>query len=788
MYNKKSVVVGLVAFLPLALYAEASERTPQRSHQPADSLRHLDVVEVLAQRNQPENATRSRVALSKLPLSITKLNAEALSYRGYSSVPDAIRFVPGASFHSSYGAFYQLQVRGFDYTPIIVDGMRDERSTFNSYPMSDLSDVESIEVLKGPASVLQGHSSEGGLLSITRRRAIAQRNFRTRTEYGSYGHIRNTTSLGGKLFGKFNGLAGFSYQGGEGWRHTNDKRFKLYSTISADWANDALDIRLSYHKDFYGTEAGLAPYLTQDAYKVSDNTLFLKSREVQTRIARDARFNNESDEMWHKGFNAMLKWTHTFNNNWRLTEHASYNDDLIDYFSTEELTYPTKVVKKSDLATTPAPYEYYYDEGDSRTFIDLDHVQLTFPLRFAHSAQMLQNRLGLDGTLYTGQVKHNIALGYDMSVMHRVSFTGYGDDDVTGPGDQSLVSVANPRSMGYMQHKFSKASTPSVTSDHGFYLQDVLEFSSKLQAMAALRLDAYRYKWAAAVPTNGDGMNYTYPKQEDFSYINSTALSYRLGLVYTPWQGTNVYASLSSIFKPERQGVNAQYIYINSDGEQFTPEKNTSIFKPRSGYQAELGVRSQLNTWLSVDASAFYIKLNNMVKSYNQQEKQADGSSKRVRYYAQIGTVISQGFEASLKATPLEGLVLSAGYSLTDSRYGDVKANKYITTDVAKGKRLNYVPQHQLFSFGSYSLGKQAHALELHYNYSYTGERLASDNKRFEGYGLLDLGLSLELFKGLRLGADVYNVLNNQVYTSALGNQPFPNAPTTYKVSLSYNL
>lgn len=777
-----------LALLPCVLWAN-NEKKPsnQTDYHHPDSTTMLDLVEVFGRQPKATGVTRSQVPLNKLPLSISSLSVESLRSAGYISVPEAIRFVPGASFHTSYGAFYQLQVRGFDYTPIILDGMRDERSTINSYPLADLSDVESIEILKGPASVLQGHSSEGGLLSITRRRARAERSFRTRTEYGSYKHMRNTTSIGGKLFGRVNGLAGFSYQGGDGWRHTKDKRLKLYGTLSADYARDAFDLRLSYNRDFYGTEAGLPPVVGQDVYHVSDNKLALRAGEVQSRIRRDARYNNESDAMWHRNMNAMLKWTHKFSDNIRLTEHVSYNDDLIDYFSTEELSYPTKSIKKSDLPTT-APYPYYYDSGDNRTFINLDAVQLTFPLRFAHRAKMFQNQLGLDGHFYTGELKHNFAVGYDVSLMRRVTFKGYADDDVTGPGDQSLVSVVAPHSMGYMVTKFSKAA-PNVTTDHGFYLQDVVELSKQLQAMVALRYDTYRYKTTADVATNGGGMDFTYPADGDFSHINSSALTYRLGVVYTPSRAFTVYASLASIFKPERMGVDTRYKYINDEGKLFTPSANTQIFKPRSRYQAEIGLRSHLNKWISLDASAFYIKLNNMVKSFTQSETQSDGSTLRQRYYAQIGSVISKGVEASLTLKPVAGLDLGFGYSLTDARYGDIVSNEYIKRDVATGARLNYVPKHQLISRGAYRLGKGFSGFEAHYNFSYTGSRIGGSSVSYSPYSLLDMGLSAELMRGLRFGVDVYNVLNHHTYISALsGTQMFPNAPRTYKVSLSYSL
>lgn len=787
MTSKLTLVVGLALLTASPIYATSKLVASSRQHHP-DSTQLLDDVVVSADMRRPSTSTRSQVPLSKLPLSISKVHVQSLLNQGLISVPEALRFVPAASMHTSYGAFLQLQVRGFDHTPIIIDGMRDERSTINSYPLSDLSDVESIEVLKGPASVLQGHSSEGGLLSITRRRATAKPSFYTRTELGSWSHFYNATRLNGRISEHLNALAGLSYKTGDGWRHTGDKRFKVYGTLSGNWAKDVLDLRISYNNDFYGTDTGLAPIVSNDVYKVADNKLFLPKRHVQDRIARDARYNSQSDEMWHRNFNSMLKWTHTFSPQLRLTEQASYNDDLIDYFSTEELAYPTKAIELNALPQE-APYPYYYDSGDKRTYIDLDHVSFPFPLRFAHRSKMLQNQLGLDGYFYTGDIKHNFALGYDLTTMWRTSFTGYNDEDVVGPGKTALVSVVEPRSMGYMTHQLSQAS-PNKTIDHGWYAQDVVELLDNLQAMLALRYDTYRYYTTAKVETQGGTMDYTYPYAEDFSYVSSSALTYRLGLVYSPTKATTLYASLANIFKPERESIDKRYTYINSQGEVFEPSVNGEVFKPRTGYQVEVGLRSKIGHMLQGDVSAYYIKVNNQVKGFNQTAVDpATGLSSLKRYRAQIGSIVSAGFEASLIFKPVHGLSLTAGYSLTDARYGKIAENALIKEDVATGQRLNYVPRHQVFSLGSYHLGAKYSGAELHYSFSYTDERKTSGTVPLEGYCMLDLGGSIRLFRGLRVGIDIYNVLNTDVYYSSLnGVQAFPIAPTNGKLHISYTL
>ena len=109
------------------------------------------------------------VPAKKLPLTISSLADSTLSLRAITQVKDALRFVPAVQMKSTFGAFREISVRGFYNTIYMVDGVRDERSTLNSYPLGDLYNVDQIEVLKGPASVLYGYAATGGVVNVTRR-------------------------------------------------------------------------------------------------------------------------------------------------------------------------------------------------------------------------------------------------------------------------------------------------------------------------------------------------------------------------------------------------------------------------------------------------------------------------------------------------------------------------------------------------------------------------------------------------------------------------------------------
>ena len=90
-------------------------------------------------------------------------------------------------------------------------------------------------------------------------------------------------------------------------------------------------------------------------------------------LKREWRYNDASDFMYNRAYNGSLKYTLSLPSGWKLSDYVSYAYDDIDYFSTEELSYPTS-------STAGAKYGYYTkDEDGNKTYYDLDHVQFTFP-------------------------------------------------------------------------------------------------------------------------------------------------------------------------------------------------------------------------------------------------------------------------------------------------------------------------------------------------------------------------------------------------------------------------
>lgn len=792
---KKTLTIYTLA--SMALIAQAQEKKTYTNF--ADTTFNLQEVVVHTNRKARPQVTKLDVPMKYLPLSVNSLEAGSLEIRGIRNIQEATRFMPGIRIQTSYGAFQQISVRGFDHAVMMVDGIRDERSAINnSYPIPDLSSVESIELLKGPASVLYGHSAVGGILNIVRKAPSERPTVNARLAYGSFENKEATLGMGGKLVGPVNYYANVNYADQEGWRDNGNRRFSGYLALSAQITpDDRLEIRSGFNRDFYGTEIGLPPIMSSDIYNTTDDQLYLHKNDMLPGLDREARYNNESDFMKNYGWNISGQYTHQFSEGMKLTDRLSFSADDINYFGTETLDY---------LESDEPIYDHYYWKGpDEKRYICLDTVYLSYPLRFSHIAKTVSNSLELSGHFQTGEVKHNYMGGYAFVALNRNSYTGYNlGDDVQGPGLYSHVSVYDPHSMGYMTSKFSKATVTHHYAN-SLYLQDLLELGERWKVLAALRADFFRYLSASADTPTGKR---EYESHGSFNRIRNKALTYRLGAVYLPHPNTSLYASFATFFKPIRTFYQDNVVYVDANGERFTPTRNEEVFKPEKGYQAEVGIKYDLNQLLHANASLFYIrKMNSTTTLSNNYEMEVDGQPVTGRVIGQVGTQDSKGFDFDVTLTPTPTLALTIGYGLNDSKIRRMKEIKdpelaaavYGNDPQASKDNLNSqegnwqanVPNQTFYAYGSYTIPKGVlRDLEFHLSSSYTGKvyRDAANSTWFDPYWITDLGASYTINGHTRLTVNINNLFDNSYYNQALGNQLVPSMPRNFQVAISYTL
>jgi len=146
-------------------------------------------------------ATSTPLALDRVPASVTVLDGASLRAEGLTHVADALRLVPGMAVvqSGSYGAPTSLFTRGgqSNYTKILVDGVPvNDPGGSVDLALLTLDDVDRIEVLRGPASVLYGSDAVSGVVQIFTRRGTARPSGSLDARGGTYGSYDVDASAG----------------------------------------------------------------------------------------------------------------------------------------------------------------------------------------------------------------------------------------------------------------------------------------------------------------------------------------------------------------------------------------------------------------------------------------------------------------------------------------------------------------------------------------------------------------------------------------------------------------
>ena len=126
--------------------------------------------------------------------SVTTIRGEDLRTRGIRFVQDALRDVPGATVvqGGSYGAVSSLFLRGgeSDYVKVLIDGVPMNQSG-GAYNWANLTtdNVDRIEILRGPGSVIYGSDAVSGVVQIFTRRGQGRMAIEGAAEAGTFGTV-----------------------------------------------------------------------------------------------------------------------------------------------------------------------------------------------------------------------------------------------------------------------------------------------------------------------------------------------------------------------------------------------------------------------------------------------------------------------------------------------------------------------------------------------------------------------------------------------------------------------
>jgi len=206
--------------LTTILFAFLSGPAHAQSRQDDEQTLLVEEIIVTAQRRE-EN-------LQDVPLSVTSLKDTFLVENDVRTLQDLTALVPGfvATDSVGYGAA-PLSIRGiggangggnvFADEPVAtyVDGIYIGRLSFST---TQLLDVESIEVLRGPQATLYGRNSTAGAVLVRSARPTTATHGYLRTTWSNLDELRFTGALSGVLVeGKLNARIAFGYADKSDW-------------------------------------------------------------------------------------------------------------------------------------------------------------------------------------------------------------------------------------------------------------------------------------------------------------------------------------------------------------------------------------------------------------------------------------------------------------------------------------------------------------------------------------------------------------------------------------------
>jgi len=469
-------------------------------------------------------ATASRLAVPNedLPSQVSTVPQELMRQQSVNSVMDALRNASGVQAFRWYGVYEQYTIRGFNdpdrdgTNAMLVDGLRMGGNRYSS----QTNNIESIEVMKGPSSVLYGRGAVSGAINLVRKKPQALKAFDLSYRGGSF----NTHQLAGGATGAVAGndrllyRADVSVEHSDGWRGAGADRLNVSPSLTVLLPGSSrLTAYQQFNRNRYDGDGGVP--------------LNMVSHPAFTP---ELRFNLPQDRV--------------------LVEDSQ-----------------TQVLYSSDLAaawqfraafqTQRTSDQYFVTEGVYGS--PSEHLVYREPLDFHHIRRPLQGQAELVGRVQAGGT-HNLLVAYEYQRdKYRTEVTAGDDPDCLCGYWYLTVEPMDIRTMRETQTTALDVTTverTTLTNDrlNSLTVQDQIDVHAKLKLNLAGRVEGYRRN----VDRVG-GFPFRAVRREQ------TAFTYRLGAVYAPVEGQQFYASTATAFTPVTT--------VPADGSQLDPSTSKSV-------------------------------------------------------------------------------------------------------------------------------------------------------------------------------------------------------------------
>ncbi len=254
------------------------------------------------------------------PAAISVITQDDIQRNGFTSIPDALRMVPGMDVAQINASQWAVSSRGFngqlaDKLLVLVDGRSVYTPAFSGvvWELQDLvmEDVDRIEVIRGPGATLWGDNAVNGVINITTKSAQETQGMLVTTSFGTDEQSITSLRYGGQLATNLFYRVYMKYESEDGFVSTTGNRMPdgwdaLMGGTRLDWEPNPND-RFTLQGDYVGASIGGA----------SQTTLL-----TPPYVTNTSEVNPKSDG------NIVSRWTHDFSASSQLTLQVYYDHSV----------------------------------------------------------------------------------------------------------------------------------------------------------------------------------------------------------------------------------------------------------------------------------------------------------------------------------------------------------------------------------------------------------------------------------------------------------------------------
>ncbi|MGJ0454620.1 MAG: TonB-dependent siderophore receptor [Methylocystis sp.] len=670
--------------------------------------------------------TKTDVPIRQTPVSVNVVPKQVIQDQNDTNLQEALENVPGVRSNNNELEGYNFKIRGFQSLYIYRNNLAIPAGESNPSTF-DTANLERIEVLKGPASILYGRAEPGGLINLVTKEPLDRPRYVIEQQIGSFDHYRTQWDVSSPVE-QIPGLAyrvSGAYQNNGSFRGFSGggERYLIAPVVSyrpSTWTE--FTVEGQYLGQKAQSDVGIPPIGPNPA-PIPLSRSFQEANDPRDRI---------------ESYNIGYKFRQNLNEDWKVTNRFLYTD--------------TPNFQKPNI--TPLCVTLFCVDTDGRTLQRVSQYQ-------SITGRAYSTNIDLEGKFTALGGKHNFLMGLDYLNGYYNYY--YGNGAALYPIDIYNPFYGTVPPFAYFDSQIGsgfKFHSSVLNRQKGFYIQDHVTWFERLHLLLGARYDVADLTQGSVFSFGGD-----YSASKDLAIANrlrartrvNTSWSPRAGLVYDLLPELSVYGSYSQSF-----GINYG---VDANGEGLGPQR---------GKQWEVGLKAEPLPGLTANLAFFQITKSGVPTR--------DFSSPLAVKLA--GLQRSRGIELDVIGRVTERLSLVGNYAYIDAKViSDNPVNRlnpFGTLDPAvfgeaSGLFLNHldnVPRHSGKVFLTYDFGDNGLGWRVGGGVTASTRAWGNIQNTFllPGWARLDGFASYTtLFEGHKMTAqlNLHNINNAQYFTGA---------------------